>query len=114
MIGAGRLPSPSDASPATERCVYFLARRDWQAGSVRLTCAAPRFGPTLESCAKRNTMDESNGQEDRQEVNYELKGKLDAVSYLYVIGGIPCMIAFFLILFGLVGACDRVNTYIPA
>jgi hypothetical protein len=49
-----------------------------------------------------------------KEVSYEPKGKLDAVSVLYVVGGIPCMIAFFLILFGLVRACDSVNTYIPA
>ena len=28
-------------------------------------------------------------------VNYELKGKIDTVSVLYVVGGIPCMIAFF-------------------
>ena len=48
------------------------------------------------------------------EVSYEPKGKLDTVSVLYVVGGIPCMIAFFLILFTLVRACDSVNTYIPA
>lgn len=47
-------------------------------------------------------------------VNYELKGKMDTVSVLYVVGGIPCMIAFFVILFSLVGACDSMNTYIPA
>ena len=38
----------------------------------------------------------------------------DLVSWIYVLGGIPSMILFFLILFGLVGACDGVNTYIPA
>ncbi|MFT5442460.1 MAG: putative membrane protein [Myxococcota bacterium] len=64
-------------------------------------------------------MDESTETQASQapavkETSYELKGKVDAVSYLYVIGGIPCMIAFFLILFGLVGACDTMNTYIPA
>ena len=40
--------------------------------------------------------------------------KIDFVSVLYVVGGIPCMIAFFLILFGLVGACDKMNRYFPA
>ena len=57
--------------------------------------------------------DESNQQEPKQ-IDYEPKGRMDAVSYLYVIGGIPCMIGFFLILFGLVNACDTANVYIPA
>ena len=57
---------------------------------------------------------EENENQEPTQINYEHKGKVDMVSYLYVIGGIPCMIAFFLILFGLVGACDSVNTYIPA
>jgi hypothetical protein len=30
------------------------------------------------------------------------KGKLDLVSYLYLFGGIPAMVAFFVILFTLV------------
>ena len=66
-------------------------------------------------------MDESNeatetpaGGNQPREVSYELKGKMDVVSVLYVVGGIPCMIAFFVILFSLVGACDGMNTYIPA
>lgn len=50
----------------------------------------------------------------QKETSYELKGKVDTVSVLYVVGGIPCMIAFFLILFSLVNACDSANTYIPA
>ncbi len=33
----------------------------------------------------------------------------DLVSWLYVLGGIPSMILFFLILFGLVGYCDGSN-----
>jgi hypothetical protein len=49
-----------------------------------------------------------------KEVTYEPKGKLDTVSVLYVVGGIPCMIAFFLILFSVVRACDSANIYIPA
>ena len=50
----------------------------------------------------------------QQAVDYTVKGKVDLVSVLYVVGGIPCMIAFFLILFGLVGACDTAGRYIPA
>ncbi len=56
----------------------------------------------------------TTSQETPEEISYEPKGTVDLVSVLYVVGGIPCMIAFFLILFGLVGACDGVNTYIPA
>jgi hypothetical protein len=62
-------------------------------------------------------MDESSettGQQTPKPIDYEPKGKVDLVSVLYVVGGVPVMIAFFLILFGLVGACDGVNTYIPA
>jgi hypothetical protein len=57
---------------------------------------------------------ESTSLETPKQVDYEPKGKVDLVSVLYVVGGIPCMVAFFLILFGLVGACDRMNYYIPA
>ncbi len=38
----------------------------------------------------------------------------DLASYLYVLGGIPVLIAFFLILFLLTGACDQMNVMIPA
>lgn len=44
----------------------------------------------------------------------EPQGKVDLASVLYVVGGIPCMILFFLILFGLTGACDQAGTMIPA
>jgi len=33
----------------------------------------------------------------------------DLVSWLYVIGGIPMMALFFVVLFGLVGSCDAQN-----
>jgi hypothetical protein len=46
--------------------------------------------------------------------NDEPRGTVDLVSVLYVIGGIPAMIVFFVLLFGLVGACDRMNILIPA
>jgi hypothetical protein len=57
---------------------------------------------------------ENNSEATLKPIDYEPKGKVDMVSVLYVVGGIPCMIAFFLILFGLVNACDGMNTYIPA
>lgn len=57
---------------------------------------------------------ESTESKHQTEVDYTLKGVVDGVSYLYVLGGIPCMIVFFLVLFGLVGSCDATNTYIPA
>ena len=62
-------------------------------------------------------MDESNeptSSATPKPIDYEPKGKVDLVSVLYVVGGVPVMIAFFLILFGLVGACDKMNVYIPA
>ncbi len=38
----------------------------------------------------------------------------DLASVLYVLGGIPLMIAFFLILFLLTGSCDQANFMIHA
>jgi hypothetical protein len=38
----------------------------------------------------------------------------DLASYLYVLGGIPVLIAFFLILFLVTGSCDQANVMIPA
>jgi hypothetical protein len=38
----------------------------------------------------------------------------DLASVLYVLGGIPALIAFFLILFLLTGSCDQANIMIPA
>lgn len=44
----------------------------------------------------------------------EPKGRVDLASVLYVVGGIPSMILFFVVLFLLTGACDQQNIYIPA
>jgi hypothetical protein len=41
------------------------------------------------------------------------RGVVDFVSVLYVVGGIPFLIAVFLILFLLTGACDQVDSFIP-
>jgi hypothetical protein len=51
---------------------------------------------------------------DSGSVDYEPKGTVDLVSYLYVLCGIPAMILFFLVLFGLTGALDAQSIYIPA
>ena len=44
----------------------------------------------------------------------ERRGTVDLVSVLYVVGGIPFLIAFFLTLFLLTGACDEANILFPA
>jgi len=44
----------------------------------------------------------------------EEQGTYDTTSMLYVVGGIPFMIVFFVGLFLLVGSCDGAATYIPA
>ena len=52
--------------------------------------------------------DEHESKSDENERNQDL------ASYLYVLGGIPTLIAFFLILFLLTGSCDQANVMIPA
>ena len=49
-------------------------------------------------------------QEDFDENGPGING--DAASWLYVVGGIPMMILFFVVLFGLVGSCDAQNVMI--
>ncbi len=44
----------------------------------------------------------------------EDQGTFDTVSVLYVLGGIPFMIVFFVAMFLLVGSCDGAATYIRA
>ena len=43
----------------------------------------------------------------------EPRGTVDLVSVLYVLGGVPAMILFFVGLFLTVGACDQMNIQIP-
>ncbi|MBW2274822.1 MAG: hypothetical protein JRG96_16260 [Deltaproteobacteria bacterium] len=45
---------------------------------------------------------------------HEPKGVVDLASVLYVVCGIPAMILFFVVLFGLVGICDGGGTHFPA
>ena len=55
----------------------------------------------------------SSEERDDQEVNEDGPGiNGDMGSWLYVIGGIPMMILFFVVLFGLVGSCDAQNVMI--
>jgi len=44
----------------------------------------------------------------------EQQGTVDLASVLYVLGGIPFMIVFFVALFLMVGTCDNAGVYIPA
>lgn len=55
----------------------------------------------------------SNEDENQDEVNEDGPGiNSDLSSWLYVLGGIPSMILFFVVLFTLVGACDGQNIMI--
>jgi hypothetical protein len=55
----------------------------------------------------------STEDQDRDELNEDGPGvNGDLSSWLYVLGGIPSMILFFVVLFGLVGACDGQNIMI--
>ncbi|MEM9175023.1 MAG: hypothetical protein AAGC67_07290 [Myxococcota bacterium] len=56
--------------------------------------------------------DENEKEDDYNEDGPGING--DLASWAYVLGGIPCMILFFVILFGLTGACDVQNAMIPA
>ena len=49
-------------------------------------------------------------QRDENEINEDGPGiNSDLGSWLYVLGGIPLMIVFFVVLFGTVGSCDGQN-----
>ena len=49
-----------------------------------------------------------------QEPRPEEQGTYDLQSMLYVLGGVPFMIIFFVALFLLVGSCDQSAVYIHA
>ena len=55
--------------------------------------------------------DESNAPELADDAP---RGRLDIVSVLYVVGGIPVIAGFLVGLFLLVGACDQMNIMVPA
>jgi hypothetical protein len=55
----------------------------------------------------------SSEEQNEPEVNEDGPGiNGDLGSWLYVVGGIPFMITFFVVLFGLVGSCDAQNVMI--
>ena len=55
----------------------------------------------------------SEDRRDESQVNEDGPGTNgDAASWLYVLGGIPAMIVFFVVLFALVGSCDSANIMI--
>jgi hypothetical protein len=58
-------------------------------------------------------MDQGSDQ-NRESSHEQGRGRVDLVSVLYVLCGIPAMIVFFVVLFTLVGACDQANIYLPA
>jgi len=51
---------------------------------------------------------------EEQKQGDEQQGTVDLTSVLYIVGGIPLMIVFFVGLFLLVGSCDTQGIYIPA
>jgi len=54
--------------------------------------------------------EEEQNNDDFNEDGPGVDGSLG--SWLYVLGGIPMMILFFVVLFGLVGSCDAQNIMI--
>lgn len=52
-------------------------------------------------------------QRTQEELDNGPKVNGDLASWLYVLGGLPMMIVFFVVLFGLVGYCDGQNIMIP-
>ena len=54
------------------------------------------------------------GDMEEQEPRPEEQGTYDGQSMLYVLGGVPFMIVFFVALFLLVGSCDNSAFYIHA
>jgi hypothetical protein len=52
--------------------------------------------------------------EDQNNEEQEEQGTVDLVSVLYVVGGIPFMIFFFVALFTIVGSCDQAGISFPA
>lgn len=53
-------------------------------------------------------MDQGSGQDGSGDVDREQEngGRVDGVALLYIVGGIPAMIAFFVLLFAATHACD--------
>ena len=57
--------------------------------------------------------DENSVKREDEQLNEDGPGiNGDLASWLYVLGGIPMMVIFFVVLFGLVGSCDAQNVMI--
>ncbi|HKK53765.1 MAG TPA: hypothetical protein VKA74_19375 [Myxococcota bacterium] len=57
----------------------------------------------------------SDEPQEQNELNEDGPGvNGDLASWLYVLGGIPAMILFFVVLFGLTGYLDGLNVMLPA
>ncbi len=55
-------------------------------------------------------MSEEHRPEDNEDFNEDGPGiNSDGASWFYVVGGIPMMILFFVVVFTLVGTCDAQN-----
>ncbi len=60
-----------------------------------------------------STEDQRDDNQTSNEINEDGPGiNGDLSSWLYVLGGIPSMIIFFVVLFVLVGSCDKQNILI--
>jgi len=60
-----------------------------------------------------SNQDQGDANARKEEINEDGPGiNGDLGSWLYVLGGIPMMIIFFVVLFGLVGSCDGQNILI--
>jgi len=114
--------------------------RDWQKGATPLSCRPPGSArsasesrPAGSRLSRRGASasaapDDPNPgssildairrfgamSEEQQNSPQEPKGVVDLASVLYVVCGIPAMILFFVVLFGLVGICDGGGTQFPA
>jgi len=55
----------------------------------------------------------SDEEQDENAINEDGPGvNGDLASWLYVLGGIPLIILFFVVFFSLIGSCDSANTMI--
>jgi hypothetical protein len=72
-----------------------------------------RRGPAWKRNEERADMSEEAKREQDEEFNEDGPGINGGLaSWLYVLGGIPLMILFFVVLFTMVGTCDAQNTMI--
>jgi hypothetical protein len=91
----------------------------WAPLGLRALCRA-RSGDENQSTQEANlrleeraVMSDEEQREENDEFNEDGPGiNSDLSSWLYVVGGIPMMILFFVVLFVMVGSCDAQNVMI--